>query len=79
MSLGSALPLSPDLLLRVRGEFREMPGLRLTTAQAARLFGLSAATCEAVLHALTSSGFLRCVRDEMFAIADSPLSQPVTP
>jgi hypothetical protein len=29
------------LVLRVRGEFVEMPGLRLTAPQAARLFGVA--------------------------------------
>ena len=30
---------SPTLVDRVRGEFMEMPGLQLTMAQAARLWG----------------------------------------
>ena len=30
---------------RVREEFREMPGLRLTPAQATRLWGLEQPTC----------------------------------
>ena len=33
---------------RIRGEFREMPGLKLTIAQAARLF-----TCEKLGRGLT--------------------------
>ena len=40
------------LLLRVRGEYREMPGLRLTFAQACRLWQLDAATCATVLAKL---------------------------
>ena len=47
------------LLRRVRGEFVEMPGLRLTVVQAARLWGLERATCEAVIDALVGSSFLR--------------------
>ena len=43
---------------RVRGEFREMPGLTLTLAQAGRLWSLDAATCTEVLSQLVSSGFL---------------------
>jgi len=43
---------------RVRGEFREMPGLVLTLAQAARLWSLDAATCTDVLSHLIGSGFL---------------------
>jgi len=44
---------------RVRGEFNEMPGLRLTPEQAARLWGLDAGSCSEVLRALVSSSFLR--------------------
>ena len=43
---------------RVRGEFREMPGLVLTLAQAGRLWSLDAATCADVLSHLVSIGFL---------------------
>jgi hypothetical protein len=43
---------------RVRGEFREMPGLTLTLAQAVRLWSLDAATCADVLSQLVDSGFL---------------------
>jgi hypothetical protein len=44
---------------RIRGEFLEMPGLRLTVPQAARLWGLDVASCEAVLAVLIRSSFLR--------------------
>lgn len=44
---------------RVRGEFNEMPGLRLTPEQAARLWGLDTRSCGEVLRALVSSSFLR--------------------
>ena len=37
------------LLDRVAGEFREMPCLRLTRAQAQRLFGLRADVCDRIL------------------------------
>ena len=43
---------------RVRGEFREMPGLTLTLAQAGRLWSLDATTCTEVLTSLVASGFL---------------------
>ena len=43
---------------RVRGEFREMPGLTLTLAQAAKLWSLDATTCTEVLSYLVSVGFL---------------------
>jgi hypothetical protein len=41
-----------SLVARIRGEYREMPGLRLTFAQACRLWQVDASTCEAVLHTL---------------------------
>ena len=43
---------------RVRGEFLEMPGLRLTPQQASRLWALDRATSELVLDRLASTGFL---------------------
>jgi hypothetical protein len=44
---------------RVRNEFIEMPGLRLTVRQAARLWGLDAPVCENVIDVLVRSSFLR--------------------
>ena len=46
------------LSARLLAEFREMPGLRLTAAQAARLFSLSAGQCERLLAALVDAGAL---------------------
>ena len=53
----------PTLLQRVRSEFNEMPGLRLTPAQAGRLLGLDAPSCQRVLNALVQSAFLRWTAD----------------
>jgi hypothetical protein len=47
------------LIDRIRGEFREMPGLQLTLAQAQRLFGLDPAACRHVIDALVAASFLR--------------------
>jgi DNA-binding IclR family transcriptional regulator len=47
-----------DLTIRARAEFREMPGMCLTTAQAARLWQLSPARAEELLSELVQSGFL---------------------
>lgn len=44
---------------RVREEFLEMPGLRLTPAQATRLWGLEDETCRVVIEQLVASDFLR--------------------
>ena len=46
------------LLHRIRSEFLEMPGLQLTTAQAARLWALDRLTSERLLDGLTQAGFL---------------------
>lgn len=47
------------LVTRVRAEFNEMPGLRLTIEQAQRLWGVEAAVCESVVDALVRASFLR--------------------
>jgi len=59
-----------DVLRRVQGEFLEMPGLRLTGAQARRLWGLDAAVCEALLGALVDAKFLFKTRDGAFMKLD---------
>ena len=46
------------LCRRIRGEYIEMPGLRLTVTQAQRLWGLDRAACETVLSALVDVEFL---------------------
>ena len=38
MRLGRHTSVTPGLLLRIRGEFLEMPGMRLTLRQAMRLW-----------------------------------------
>lgn len=55
---------------RIRGEYNEMPGLRLTPAQARRLWDLDATTCQAALDDLIQSGFLQCTRDGTFVRTD---------
>lgn len=59
-------PATEDVLRRVQGEFLEMPGLRLTEAQARRLWGLDAASCSALLGALVDANFLFRTRDGAF-------------
>jgi len=51
-------PIEHDLCARVWAEFREMPGLNLTLAQAARLFSIDRARCARVLDVLVVSGVL---------------------
>jgi len=52
-------PAISSLIVRVQSEFVEMPGLRLTEAQARRLWTLDNHTCRAVLTALIERGFLK--------------------
>lgn len=47
-----------QLCTRIQAEFREMPGLRLTLSQAARLFSIDPERCERVLAALVEEGHL---------------------
>ena len=47
-----------EVLQRIQGEFVEMPGLRLTTAQAQRLWGLERDLCDALLGALVDAQVL---------------------
>jgi hypothetical protein len=46
------------LRARVCAEFREMPGLRITLPQAARLFSLDFSRCQSVLGGLVTCGEL---------------------
>jgi hypothetical protein len=57
------------LLEIVRGEYLEMPGLRLTKQQARRLWALDADTCDALLSTLEGSGFLRRTREGKYMLA----------
>jgi hypothetical protein len=59
-------PATEDVLRRVQGEFLEMPGLRLTEAQARKLWGLDASSCAALLGALVDAKFLFRTRDGAF-------------
>lgn len=59
-----------DVVSRIRGEFLEMPGLRLTREQARRLWRLDETACEAVLGALVDARFLAKTRDGAFVRKD---------
>lgn len=58
------------MVRRVRGEFLEMPGLRLTPKQAQRLWRLDPKACDAVLGALVDARFLARTRDGAFVRHD---------
>jgi hypothetical protein len=67
----SQLTLSPEnTLCRIRAEYREMPGLTLTPAQAQRLWGLDRGSCDTLLTDLVTTGFLARTFDGAFVRRD---------
>ena len=62
---------------RIRAEYLEMPGLRLTLAQAQRFCGVERALCMAVLDALVADKFLCMKRDGTYArLTDGDIARP---
>ena len=59
-----------NLLRRVRGEYLEMPGLRLTPSQAARLWGLGSSATAGVLEMLIDVGFLARTESGAYLLRD---------
>jgi len=57
------------LAIRVRGEFFEMPGLRLTLSEAQRLWGLEPDVCAQVIELLVNRAVLRRC-GEVITLAD---------
>jgi hypothetical protein len=51
-------PDDRDLHHKIRAEFTEMPGLKLTLPQASRLFNVSPGQCGRALDRLVASGSL---------------------
>jgi hypothetical protein len=67
----------PDLRLRVRGEYAEMPGLRLTVAQASRLWNIDRHAGESVLNALVAERFLFRTSDGAYMMWPAPRAAKV--
>jgi hypothetical protein len=57
--LSSAHQVDPGLRLRVCREYQDLPGLRLTDAQAARLLAITQGEGHLLLDDLVDCGFLR--------------------
>ncbi|HET7220241.1 MAG TPA: hypothetical protein VFJ02_19435 [Vicinamibacterales bacterium] len=55
-----------EAVRRVRSDYLELTGLKLTSAQAARFWSLAADLAAAVLDDLTAAGFLVCT-DGLYA------------
>jgi hypothetical protein len=67
------------ILIRMRAEYLEMPGLQLTRAQAQRLWGLDTETCNQMLDVLTSERFLDCKANGTYARhTDAAMAFPPT-
>ena len=60
-----------DAALRalIRAEYREMPGLSVTLAQAARLWNVNRQQCLTALESLRHEGFLRNSRDSYLRVS----------
>ena len=54
----SQLNRGAELYTLIRAEYREMPGLKLTISQAARLWAADPKSCARALNALVEIGFL---------------------
>ena len=65
-----------SLVMRIKAEYREMPGLQLTFPQACRLWQVQPAECQAVLRTLLDEGFLVHAPNETFAAATSTPRRP---
>ena len=62
----SEFSFSQVLLQRIKRDYDEQPNLRLTPAQAQRLWDLDGPTCGAVLTALVYAGVLQRTPDGRF-------------
>jgi len=60
-----------DWLRLVRAEYLEEPGLHLTKAQFQRMWGLDAQTCDALIHTLVESRFLRRTATNRYGRSDA--------
>ena len=59
MSESPTIVTRTQLLRRIKAEYMEMPGLRLTAAQAGRLWGLDRPSCLELLDRLIGEHFLQ--------------------
>lgn len=69
--MAPATAVDETVLRRARAEYLEMPGLRLTSAQAQRLWGLDRRECDELLVTLTRLNFLARTRDGSFVLFSS--------
>ena len=72
---GSLIMSYDELAIRVRAEFAEIPGLRLTLWQASKLWHSDQVTCESVLERLVREQFLSRTLDGAFEKLDRARSR----
>ena len=66
-----------DVVNRLRAEFMEMPGLRLTSRQVQRLCGVEQTLCQLGLDVLVEMKFLSVKSDGVYArTTDGAVSRP---
>ena len=66
-----------DVVNRLRAEFLEMPGLRLTAGQVQRLCGVERTLCQLGLDSLVATKFLYLKSDGVYArTTDGEVSRP---
>jgi hypothetical protein len=76
MSESLTIVTRAQLLRRIKAEYLEMPGLRLTVAQAGRLWGLEAPACLDLLERLIGERFLQRRPDGTYARVTDGLPAP---
>jgi hypothetical protein len=68
------MKLPGEHLARIRSEYHEMPGLKLTAAQASRFWSLSPDDSRALLDTLVDAGVLWRTADGSYVLlSDSPI------
>jgi hypothetical protein len=73
----NAMRAIDDVIDRLRAEFLEMPGMRLTREQVQRLCGLEHTVCQAVLDSLVDVNFLCVSPDGRYARATDGQAGPL--
>jgi hypothetical protein len=66
---GTLRDRTEEIISTIRGEFNEMPGMKLTRDQFCRLWHLEAKLAERVIGSLTASGFLQKDGDNRYGRA----------
>jgi len=60
-----------DWVRLIKAEYQEIPGLKLTTHQVQRLWGLDSVRCDSLLAALVDANVLRRTVDHQYVRADA--------